>query len=240
MTAGVTQCGDLCANRWGVVLEFLYKYWTVLQVWDIMFNVPNMNHKITLKSLWRTKKSVRPNLNEKKYDNGNHWHVGSHVQISREVGWGFCTNTRQSCKYETTTSMYLMSTPKITLQSSWRTENFIGPNFNKKKYNSRSHTHVGNYVQISEELRWVFCTNTWQLCIYETTCSMFLIWTTKMTLQSTWKTKKSVGPSLNEKNMTEGIINMRGTMCKEVESCVGILIQILNNYVSMRRHVQCI
>jgi len=32
MTVGVTQCGDLCANRWGVVLEFLYKYWTVLQV----------------------------------------------------------------------------------------------------------------------------------------------------------------------------------------------------------------
>jgi len=54
-------------------------------------------------------------------------------------------------------------------------------------------------VQISGELRWVFCTNTGQLCIYETTCSMFLIWTTKMTLQSTWKTKKSVGPSRNEK-----------------------------------------
>jgi len=61
-----------------------------------------------------------------------------------------------------------------------------------------------------------------------------------MTLQSTWKTKKFVGPSLNEKNMTDGIISMWGTMCKEVESCVGILIQILDNYVSMRRHVQCI
>jgi len=99
-----------------------------------MFNVPNMNHKMSLKSLWRTKKSVRPNLNEKKkYDNGSHWHVGSHVQISRDVRSGFCTNTRQSCKYETTTSIYLMSTTKITLQSSWRTESFIGPNLNEKK-----------------------------------------------------------------------------------------------------------
>ena len=65
MTTRVTQCGDLCANRWGVVLEFLYKYWTVLQVWDIIFNLPNMNHKMTLKSSWRTKKYVRPNLNER-------------------------------------------------------------------------------------------------------------------------------------------------------------------------------
>jgi len=32
MIAGVTRCGDLCVNRWGVALEFLYKYWTVLQV----------------------------------------------------------------------------------------------------------------------------------------------------------------------------------------------------------------
>jgi len=32
MIIGVTQCGDLYTNRWGVALEFLYKYWTVLQV----------------------------------------------------------------------------------------------------------------------------------------------------------------------------------------------------------------
>jgi len=81
MTAAVTQCGNLCVNRWRVTLEFLYKYWTVLQIWDIMFNVPNMNYKMTLKSSWRTRKSVRPNLNEKKYDSGSHWHVGSNVQI---------------------------------------------------------------------------------------------------------------------------------------------------------------
>jgi len=52
MIIGVTQCGDLYTNRWGVALEFLYKYWTVLQVWDIMFNVPNMDHKMTFQSSW--------------------------------------------------------------------------------------------------------------------------------------------------------------------------------------------
>jgi len=87
-------------------------------------------------------KSLLDPILMKKYDNGSHWHVGSHVQISREMRWGFCTNTRRSCKYETTTSIYLMSTTKITLLSSWRTKSFIGPNLNEKIYITAEVTHM--------------------------------------------------------------------------------------------------